>query len=823
MSITRVQGTQINSAGTGTSQAITVTGVTLGNLLVASVACGSNNTTITGPARWTQATINQPAGASATIETSIWYLVVGASDSGATSFTWTFSASHSMYICFEEWSASAGWPASPLDVVAQGDTAGTPVTATTIVSGTTATTAQAEELWIAALAYKNSAQTETSITSGWTKDVEATLAANNTLTMLYNVASSTGTAACSYVIGTGQFWAGSVATFKDNTGVSLAKTLAGVGTLTGTLTRKTALSKTIAGVGTLTGTISVPGAHLSSTLAGVGTLSGTTTRKTALSKTLAGTGTLAGTLRTSFLATLAGRGTLRATLTVPAIPAPNAPTYTVFVGNVQLYIIAGTLNIQNTIGRRGQASFMARTTTATHFQQYMPVTIYDASNTLAFSGYITQPKEQKPGFQNSLLHTIQCVDQHYLADKRRIAASYTNKTCGYIAQDIVKTILSQEGVSVGMIYDGLTPSDTLYPDTTLYPGGNIGLIPQATFVYAKVSDALDELVKAASASGVPYYWQIDQYKQLWFVPYTAVVNSTIVDGSAIDQVLNPPYVQRANPTYRNSQYILGGVAQTVTQTEVRKGDANTQSWTMGYALSTAPTITVNGTGQTVGIKGASGSQFYWAQGDNIVTQDSAQTKLISTDTLQVVYVGQYPSVISSSSAGQIAYQQSVDGTSGIVEDAISDATLTSIGNGLTEASQLLTRYGVQGTLAQFSTLIPGYAQGQLITVNLPMHALNNAQMLIENVVISDQTDLLNIWYQITAVQGPYDTTWVQFFSSLLAQQAPANSINVGVTQSVTLLASFVGNVTPSCTLSVSVFACPIPSNSLFPSTSLFPC
>lgn len=497
--------------------------------------------------------------------------------------------------------------------------------------------------------------------------------------------------------------------------------------------------------------------------------------------------------------------------------------YSVLISGQAVYVVAGTLNVTNTIGRRGQATFTVRTTTATHFQQYQPVTIYDASNTLAFSGYITTPKERKPGFQNSLLHTITCVDQHYLADKRRIAASYTNKTCGYIAQDIVINLLSQEGVSVGQIYDGITPSNTLYPDTTLYPGGNVGLIPQATFVYSKVSDALDALVKAASASGVPYYWQIDQNKQLYFVPYTTVVNSTVVDGTKVDQVLNPPYVQRANPTYRNSQYILGGVAQTVSQTEVRKGDSNTQSWTMGYALNATPTITVNGAAQTVGIKGATGSQFYWAQGDNIVTQDSAQTKLISTDTLQVVYVGQFPSVIVSQSAAQIAYQATVDGTSGIVDDAISDATLTSIGNGLTEASQLLTRYGVQGTIIQFSTLASGYAQGQLITVNLPAHGLNNAQMLIENVVISDQIDMLNIWYQITAVQGPYDTTWMQFFSSLLAQQAPANSINVGVTQSVTLLASFVGNVTPSCTLSVSVYACPIPNTTLFPNTSLFPC
>lgn len=214
MSISRVQGNSVNSAGTVTSQAITLsTGITQGNFVVATVATGNNATTFTGPSGWTQVVINQPAGSSATIETSIWYLVVSAGQAGQTSWTWTLSASHTAYICIEEWSSTSGWLASPLDQTAQGDTSGTPTTSTTIQSGATATTAQASELWIASLAYKNSAQSESSITSGWTKDLEATLANNNTMTMLYQVVSATGAASCQYSITTGQYWAGVVATF----------------------------------------------------------------------------------------------------------------------------------------------------------------------------------------------------------------------------------------------------------------------------------------------------------------------------------------------------------------------------------------------------------------------------------------------------------------------------------------------------------------------------------------------------------------------------------------------------------------------------------
>ena len=71
-----------------------------------------------------------------------------------------------------------------------------------------------------------------------------------------------------------------------------------------------------------------------------------------------------------------------------------AKTYNVVVNGNSVTTLAGTLQIQNTIGKRSQASFSVHSDTNTHFQQYQQSQIYDASGTLAFSGYITQPKEQ---------------------------------------------------------------------------------------------------------------------------------------------------------------------------------------------------------------------------------------------------------------------------------------------------------------------------------------------------------------------------------------------------------------------------------------------
>lgn len=524
--------------------------------------------------------------------------------------------------------------------------------------------------------------------------------------------------------------------------------------------------------------------------------------------------------------------------------------YNIIMNNQAWLIKAGTLSVEGTIGKRSQAAFTVKASTATHFQQDQQVAIYDQTNTLAFSGYVVQPKEQKPGFQPSLLTQITCTDQHRLADKRIIAKAYTNQTRTTIVKDIFNRILSQEGVTLGAIIDEagnvqtLYPSSTLYPSTTLYPQGSptTGLLNSATFAYCTVAQALDALTKDANLAGVPYYWSIDQNKQFWWVPYTYITNNNTIDGTTIDQVYTPPSVTRANPTYRNAQYVIGGVAQTSLQTETRVGDGNAQSWAMGYDLASAPTVSINlgnGSGgylgwvaQTVGAKGSSGLQFYWQQGSPTITQDSSGTKLRGTvgatvynDLLQVSYIGQFPSVVYEQNDAQISYEASLDGTTGIVEEVEQDPTIVTLSDGLAKTSALLTRYATQGILFEFTIKgnPNGYAAGQLVPVNYGPHGLNNLQMLIEKVTASDQTDGVNIWYTIDVVVGPYDTTWTEFFATLIQQQQPSNSISVGASSGLILLQQFTTSLTPSATLTANAYACPLPGASLFPSTTLYPC
>jgi len=472
-------------------------------------------------------------------------------------------------------------------------------------------------------------------------------------------------------------------------------------------------------------------------------------------------------------------------------------SYTATIGGQTVLVEGGTLRITRSVGRRSQASFTVQTDAYTFFAQYQQVSIKDGSGVVVFTGYITQPSTQKPGFSLYLEHTITCVDQHYLADKRVFFGSFTNRTVGVIVTAIFNQVLIQEGVTIGQIDDGVLPSPTTYPSPTLYPSGS-GLVPQATFFYTNVAQALDQLAAWASISGIPYYWMIDHNKKFWFVKYTSIVNSTVVDGTLVEEQLYPPTVVHANPAYRNTQYVTGGVSQVGPLTESRQGDGKLTTWTMTFDLASAPTISVNGASKYVGIQGTGNSQYYWAQGSKVITQDSSQAKLASTDTLSVTYTGQFPSTAVQSNPSQIAAQAALDGSSGINEQVTDDQTIGN--NALTEASALLNRNGNQGVQFKFSTMAAGYAPGQLITVDYGYLGFQNAKMLIESMDIEDK-DGINIWYTITAVSGAFDTNWQTFFSRWLGYKVPANSINAG---------------------SKLVYAPPLPSPTTYPSPSLFP-
>ncbi len=167
----------------------------------------------------------------------------------------------------------------------------------------------------------------------------------------------------------------------------------------------------------------------------------------------------------------------------------------------------------------------------------------------------------------------------------------------------------------------------------------------------------------------------------------------------------------------------------------------------------------------------------------------------------MIYSGQSSAVFNNQHVDQVLYMAGIDGTSGIVEAVITDPTINSFAQGQSVVGQALTRYCTQGALFTFATLQTGFAPGQLIAVSYAPFGFAGTQMLVDEVAFSDQQDGFNLWYTITAVMGPYDTNWTDFFGNIINPGLGiAQSINIGVAIAVPLY----------------------PSSTLFPGDVLYP-
>lgn len=342
-------------------------------------------------------------------------------------------------------------------------------------------------------------------------------------------------------------------------------------------------------------------------------------------------------------------------------------------------------------------------------------------------------------------------------------------------------------------------------------------ITSAVFAYSTVADALNEL---ATKSG--FYWKIDSNKRLIFMPRTAVLAPWIANGETM--IFSTIVVESSAPLYRNTEYITNITAQTDEQFEQFIGDGTSRSFTLGYAISTVPTLELNGILQTVGIKGIeSGKQWYWAKGDPVLAQDSSSTVLSKTDTLDVNYFGEYPSIITSSDQNGVTDRQTIEGGgSGKVEVVDSEPNDLTTDAALESASYLLSTYGVIGRTLTFQTKKSGLVVGTLLTIDYPALDLNKVDFLISKADPIEGPGGVPYW-DVEAIEGPVTGDWVAAFERFF-QQIPTSIqlVNTGSSQVLNSVETITESTPWTESLSQSVNNVNLPNTTLYPSTGLYP-
>jgi len=314
-------------------------------------------------------------------------------------------------------------------------------------------------------------------------------------------------------------------------------------------------------------------------------------------------------------------------------------------------------------------------------------------------------------------------------------------------------------------------------DTTLMVSDpNVGAgvsIPSADYRYTFVDKNLDDLAKQSN-----YAWFVDQNKALHFssraaVPAPWILQSVAGGTSGIGdiEVDTNLQVEVLGDQYRNRQ-VLTGVTNTGVFSETFAGDGQRTSFTLQYPIvkGPAPTVTLNSNPQTIGLKGTTGSQWYYAVGDATIAQDSSGTVLASTDRLTINnYTGTFiTTVVQNNTAAQAALA-AIEGGTGIVESVVDVSKQGMLyAAAQTYAQQLLTRYSITGRTITFKTYRDGLAVGQLLPVFLPEENLFNAQLLITSIDITMQTKPGNAQlysYLVTATELPNKGSWQKLLAS----------------------------------------------------------
>lgn len=373
------------------------------------------------------------------------------------------------------------------------------------------------------------------------------------------------------------------------------------------------------------------------------------------------------------------------------------------------------------------------------------VLIEEGLDTL-FAGTVEEIEIYEPD-ANFLEYAVTAVDYSALADKRLIADSVVNKTAGEIVKENILPILAEEGVTEGVIEDGQ-------------------LINKSVFNYDTATVALDYIKDVTGLN-----WEIDFSKRLNL--FSRDANLSSVNISDTTQTSNFSINKNRNQ-YRNTQFVRAGRGKTTTQALEKptpKPDGVSRNFIVRFPLAEKPRIfldSVEVLASDIGVNGLdTGKKFYFTFNSNVITQDESET-VLSTELLEITYVGLFPILVRSENASQILDRQSKEPTtSGIYEKLQKESSLNESAQALEFSEGLLQKYGIIPSTITFDTEVHGIEAGQLLSINKTLYGINDSY-LVEEVNISAIG--INTVYTVKCLDGSSLGGWEEFFKDMLKGQ-----------------------------------------------------
>lgn len=401
--------------------------------------------------------------------------------------------------------------------------------------------------------------------------------------------------------------------------------------------------------------------------------------------------------------------------------------------------LTGSLRINDNINARSSASFTLDTDNT--ITVGMEVIILDDA-TRVFAGEIDRFTRTSPKGTTLKRYNISCLDFNKIADRRRVAATYEDKTVSYIVNDIITNVLADENVTAGTIATGPT-------------------MEKVVFNRISAADALNYIKDATGLN-----WNINYDKEL-----NIFYREDNTDTGFTDTLNNflDMQVEETREEYRNSQYVRGGQETTTTITKESanpKPDGVSKVFYFRYPVAEKPTIYVDDVAIAAGDVGIGGlevgKKYYWNKGSNEISQDDGETVLSDAQTLTMTYKGLRKVVVQANNLDGQTERQLVEGGTGIYEALEQVASLESRKSALDYAKSLLEKYEDIPKRVFIETT--EYKQaGKLIPIEVAKLDLDD-DYLIESVTISERGN--TFFYNINCLSGESLGSWVEFFRKM---------------------------------------------------------
>lgn len=382
-----------------------------------------------------------------------------------------------------------------------------------------------------------------------------------------------------------------------------------------------------------------------------------------------------------------------------------------------------------------------------------------------FGGHLAEPDEYASPEMDLLFWDCTADDFSAIADRYTVTRVYVAQTVDAIVKDIIaKDIDSDENITTTGVDEGPTIARAVFNDVT-------------------VAEAFNQLAELTGRA-----WWFDANRGAHFKARTAVAAPSSLTTVGTDPTVQAGTVRiRADrQNYRNKQILKAGKDLTLARTETLVGDGTRRVFGVAFPIGATPTVKESRAGaafaaKTVGILGVdSGKDWYWNVGLAQVSQDTSGTVLAApTDTsdpatgdrVQVTYQGQYAIKVQFTNTAEVAARAALEGGGGVHTHVESRPNIESAAQALDTTLALISRYGQVGRIVTAASLKPGFAAGQLVPVELPVHGIDE-DMLIESVDAEVIPGTWTINYTVRAMSGDPFGGWQKFFRDLVQGGKP---------------------------------------------------